>query len=250
METDIRIIAHRCGGVLAPENSASGLYAAARAGFRAVEFDVMLSADGTPWLIHDETLDRTTDGSGRVADSSDAVLARLSCSRGWLDTRVHEPLVKLQDALSVLAELGLWANIEIKPATGFECETGEVVARTVVDFLARSQKTFNAGMGMPLLSSFSSIALEASAKAAPHLSRALLVEEVPTDWQSKMAASGAVAMHCAYDSGGAISDVIAAGVPVRCYTVNDPVIAVQLFERGVVAVFSDALPLFVEAGLR
>lgn len=57
-----RLIAHRCGGALAPENTLAGLRKAFELGYRAVEFDVMLSGDGTPVLIHDETLERTTDG--------------------------------------------------------------------------------------------------------------------------------------------------------------------------------------------
>lgn len=61
-----RVFAHRCGGALAPENTLAGLRMAAQLGCRAVEFDVMLSADASPWLIHDETLERTTGGSGRV----------------------------------------------------------------------------------------------------------------------------------------------------------------------------------------
>ena len=56
----------RCAGA---ENTLAGLHLAARLGFRAVEFDVMLSADGMPLLIHDETLERTTDGSGRVPET-------------------------------------------------------------------------------------------------------------------------------------------------------------------------------------
>ncbi|MGA7479774.1 MAG: glycerophosphodiester phosphodiesterase family protein, partial [Azonexus sp.] len=55
-----RWIAHRGGGSLAPENTLAGIHLAASFGYRAVEFDVMLSADGTPVLIHDETLERTT----------------------------------------------------------------------------------------------------------------------------------------------------------------------------------------------
>ncbi|MEF8769930.1 MAG: glycerophosphodiester phosphodiesterase family protein [Candidatus Accumulibacter contiguus] len=51
-----RVFAHRCGGALAPENTLAGLRIAARLGLRAVEFDVMLSADASPWLLHDETL--------------------------------------------------------------------------------------------------------------------------------------------------------------------------------------------------
>lgn len=62
-----RYFAHRGGGTLAPENTLAGIRLAARLGYRAVEFDVMLSGSGTPVLIHDETLERTTNGSGAVA---------------------------------------------------------------------------------------------------------------------------------------------------------------------------------------
>ena len=72
-----RIIAHRCGGALAPENTLAGLRVAARLGCRGVEFDAMLAADGVPVLIHDETLERTTSGLGRVTDSESAQLIRL-----------------------------------------------------------------------------------------------------------------------------------------------------------------------------
>jgi glycerophosphoryl diester phosphodiesterase len=68
-----RLIAHRGGGALAPENTLAGLRTAASLGYRGVEFDVMLSADGTPVLIHDETLERTTDGRGPAGGGVDRV---------------------------------------------------------------------------------------------------------------------------------------------------------------------------------
>jgi glycerophosphoryl diester phosphodiesterase len=67
-----RWFAHRGGGSLAPENTLAGIRLAARLGYKAVEFDVMLSGDGTPVLIHDETLERTTNGVGRVCETPDA----------------------------------------------------------------------------------------------------------------------------------------------------------------------------------
>src|SRR5574343_910530 len=72
-----RWFAHRGGGSLAPENTLAGIRLAARLGYRAVEFDVMLSADGTPVLIHDETMERTTNVRGRVCETSDSVLSSL-----------------------------------------------------------------------------------------------------------------------------------------------------------------------------
>ena len=64
-----RIIAHRGGGTLAPENTLAGMRKAKELGFAGVEFDVMLAADATPILMHDETLARTTNGSGAIAQT-------------------------------------------------------------------------------------------------------------------------------------------------------------------------------------
>lgn len=77
-----RWIAHRGGGSLAPENTLAGIRLAARLGYRAVEFDVMLSADGTPFLIHDATLERTTNGHGTGGDLPWAQLAQLDAAGG------------------------------------------------------------------------------------------------------------------------------------------------------------------------
>jgi len=64
--------------MLAPENTLAGIRKASAMGFGAVEFDVMLAADGTPILIHDETLDRTTNGRGAVSATNSA--SCLTCS--------------------------------------------------------------------------------------------------------------------------------------------------------------------------
>ena len=87
-----RVFAHRCGGALAPENTLAGLHIAAALGFGAVEFDVMLSASGTPWLIHDETLERTTNGAGRVCDTPDGVLQTLDAGVFRHPSFAGEPL--------------------------------------------------------------------------------------------------------------------------------------------------------------
>src|SRR6266581_9430542 len=72
-----RVVAHRGGGALAPENTLAAIRKAAAMGFGGVEFDVMLSADKVPLLIHDETLERTTDGRGAVSAAPYAKLAGL-----------------------------------------------------------------------------------------------------------------------------------------------------------------------------
>jgi glycerophosphoryl diester phosphodiesterase len=219
------IIAHRCGGVLAPENSLAGLAAAARIGCRGVEFDTMLSADGVPVLMHDDTVDRTTRGHGAVASLMLADLRQLKLGK--------EPVPLLAEALARCAELGLWTNIELKAAAG--CDEAEL-GRVVGALLAESWNGHGVG------SSFSVPALLA-AKGQPsrHAAFALLVDDLPPDWQSVAREVGAIAVHM--DAAHATPDKIAAvretGRAVACYTVNDRIEAERLLTSGATAIFTD-----------
>lgn len=226
-----RFFAHRCGGVLAPENTLAGLHMAAARGFRAVEFDVMLSRDGTPVLIHDETLERTTNGIGRVCETPDAVLFSLDAGHG-------ERIPTLAEAAALCRQYGLLANVEIKPATGHEVQTAEVVARFVAEHWCDGVP--------PLLSSFSAEALAVAKSTAPQLHYGLLYESVPADWLEQRAALGAVTLHCAASevSDAVLHQAASAGVPVLCYTVNDPAEAQALIARGVTSLFTDRIDLF------
>jgi glycerophosphoryl diester phosphodiesterase len=228
-----RWIAHRGGGALAPENTLAGIRLAARMGFPAVEFDVMLSGDGTPVLIHDETLERTTNGQGLVCQTPDTQLFALDAGYG-------ERIPRYSDAVAVCREYGLLANVEIKPAAGFERQTAEAVARL-------SNGLWQGAAVQPLLSSFSLEALEIARDLAPQIPRGVLFDHVPADWLETVRRLQAVTLHCAADD---LSDAVLAeanenGIPVLCYTVNTEMAAKSIFERGVSAVFTDRLELFV-----
>ena len=82
--TDIEIIGHRGYAARAPENTLASIDAALRAGARAVEFDVRVAGCGTPVLIHDETLDRTTNGDGPVQRQTVEALQTLDAG-AWFD---------------------------------------------------------------------------------------------------------------------------------------------------------------------
>src|SRR6267154_2126125 len=94
-----RVLAHRGGGAFAPENTIAAIRTGRERGFRGVEFDVTLSADDEPVLMHDPTLDRTTDASGPVAARSWAELARLDAGRWFSPGFAGEPIPRLSDAL-------------------------------------------------------------------------------------------------------------------------------------------------------
>lgn len=230
-----KVFAHRCGGALAPENTLAGLRIAAAAGYRAVEFDVMLSADGSPWVIHDETLARTTSGSGLVCAASDALLAGLDAGIRHHRAFVGEPLPSLSAIASLCRELGLQANVEIKPAAGFERVTGEVVARHILELWQ--------GAALPLVSSFSSDSLAAARQVSSELPIGHLWEQAPADWAARLDALDAWSLHCHYEKAddALLAAARAKGVPVLCWTVNERPAANALLARGVSAVFSDRI---------
>ena len=125
-----RWVAHRGAGKLAPENTLAAFRLGATHGFRMFECDAKLSADGVPFLMHDATLARTTNGGkGIGGDLPWHALSQLDAG-GW-HSRAYagEPLCTLESAARFCLANGYHLNIEIKPTPGTERETGEVVAR-------------------------------------------------------------------------------------------------------------------------
>ncbi len=91
-------IAHRGGSEAGPENTVVAIEAAAATGATAVEVDVFLSADGVPVVIHDDTVDRTTDGSGPVAAFTAAELVALDAA-AYRDDFHDVPVPTLDDVI-------------------------------------------------------------------------------------------------------------------------------------------------------
>lgn len=235
------LLVHRCGGALAPENTLAGLEIAARLGCRAVEFDVMLSADGQPLLIHDETLARTAGRSGRVAELSAKALSGVDVGHRFHPAFAGERIPALADALDACRRLRLAANVEIKPATGHEGHTGEVVGRSLRAIDA-------AGDQQVLLSSFSIEALEAAVTEVPGLPRALLAERYTPAALATARRLSCVALNLSRDglTEPDVAIVCEAGLAVMVYTVNTLEEARRLLGWGVAGVFSDRPDLLCE----
>jgi len=247
------VLAHRGGGTLAPENTLAGLRRGMAAGFRAVEFDVMLARDGVPVVLHDPFLGRTVPGSGNVFDYDAAELAAMDAG-GWFAREYDgEPVPLFVEYAQYCRAHGVWMNIEIKPAPGFESETGAVVARIAAALFAEAIAAGELAAA-PLLSSFSQEALAAAQAAAPQLPRAFLMSELPPDWERHARAVGAVAIHTNHRhlTPPRAREVKAAGFGLFCYTVNEPARARELLGWGMDAFCTDRIdmigPDFVRGG--
>ncbi|RQS72245.1 glycerophosphodiester phosphodiesterase [Burkholderia sp. Bp8963] len=234
-----RVVAHRGGGTLAPENTLAALDEGARRGHRMVEFDAKLSADDVTFLLHDDTVDRTSNGHGAAARMRYAELAALDAG-SWFDARfAGERMPTLDAAAARCLALGLAANVEIKPCAGRERETGRRVAADAAAYWR--------GAAMPpLLSSFSFDALQQARDAAPDLPRGMLYETVPDDWRAQAVdALGCVSLHADHQSldEPLVRAIRAAGLRILAYTVNDLARAQQLVRWGVDAICTDRIDL-------
>ena len=231
-----RFAAHRGAGKLAPENTLAAMRAGYAHGYRMVEFDVKLSADGVPFLLHDDTLDRTTGGRGRADALTWAELAKLDAGSWHSPQFAGEPLPALGAIANWALANGVACNIEIKPMPGRERDTGAAVALDA--------QTLWRGADMPpLLSSFSEEALAAARDAVPELQRALLVERIPGDWEWRLSQLQCVALDSDYRElkAGLIAAAHGAGYKVLTYTPNDVEVVARLNAWGVDCIITDAI---------
>ncbi len=237
-----RWIAHRGAGKLAPENTLAAFRLGASHGWRMFECDVKLSADGEPFLLHDATLQRTTNaaeclpaGESTVAgEHAWATLAQLDAGRWHSPAFAGERLPILDAVAAWCLENDCLLNIEIKPTPGTERKTGEVVAR-------RAAQLWQGSATPPLLTSFQTEALAGARTAAPALPRGLLLDALPADWLDTARMLRCVAVVCKHTLWNADSVALAKSAGLRClaYTVNDAAEAERLWGLGLDGLITD-----------
>lgn len=229
------IVAHRGGGKLAPENTLAAIDVGARHGHTMIEFDVKLSQDGQIFLLHDDNLERTSNSQGVAGALTWQQLQKVDAGSWYSDVFSGEPLPLLCQVAERCRRHGMMANIEIKPTTGTEAHTGEVVALAARELWR--------GMTAPLLSSFAVSALEAAQHAAPELPRGLLLDSWRDDWRELATRLGCVSVHLNHRllDNARIVQLQEAGLKILAWTVNQPRRAAQLLRWGVDAICTDAI---------
>jgi glycerophosphoryl diester phosphodiesterase len=242
-----KIIAHRGGGMLAPENTLAAIRCGLARGFHAVEFDVMLSGDSVPVLMHDPRFGRTVRGVGKVCETSAGELAAMDAGAWFGPAFAGEPVPTFEQVVHFCKENSIWMNVEIKPAPGFEQQTGRVVGELASRLFAAEIASGAPGnMSMlPLFSSFSFDALAAARLAAPDIPRGYLVDAIAPDWLDRLHALDAAALHANHKNllPERAQAVKREGFGLFCYTVNDPARAREILSWGVDALCTDRIDL-------
>jgi glycerophosphoryl diester phosphodiesterase len=218
--------AHRGASVRAPENTLAAFRAAEAAGADGIELDVHLCADGVPVVIHDETLERTTDGRGPVAAWPLAKLRQLDAGGWFAPEYAGEPLPTLEEVLAWAGER-LRLNVEIKAAPA---------ALAVLELLRRYPRA------RVLVSSFDHRLLARLRGLAPELPLGFLLDS--PFWRGALrraAACRAQSLHPRHDL--VCRPLLAAcrrhGLAVHAWTVDDPRRLHDLRRLGVDGVFTN-----------
>jgi glycerophosphoryl diester phosphodiesterase len=242
-----RWVAHRGAGKLAPENTLAAFRLGARHGYRMFECDVKLSADGVPFLMHDATLQRTTNARAKLGQGNSAVggdhpwgaLAQLDAGSWHSRTYAGEPLATLDNIAAFCKRSGYFLNIEIKPTPGTERHTGEVVAQ-------HAARLWQGESVQPLLTSFDVEALQGALHAQPELPRGLLLDRLGTGWLETALTLDCVAVvcnHALWDK-STVTQAKSAGFRTLSYTVNDEWAAQRLIDLGTDGIITDRVDLF------
>jgi glycerophosphoryl diester phosphodiesterase len=225
------VAGHR-GGVLAPENTLPAMRSAIAGPAAFLETDLQLTSDGVPVLMHDWTVDRTTDGTGPVWAMTFEQLQRLDAGSwfgsGFAGTRVPS----FEQFLDVLAPSTKQAIIELKGTWNAEQVAG--LARSVYGHGVSDRVVF---------ASFDLISLQNLAGAAPDLARAIITREVIGDPAILAGACGALAIvtseRFVRRDPDAVERIHTAGLGVLLYTLNDEDTWRSALELGVDGIITD-----------
>lgn len=166
---DFWVIAHRGWSGSYPENTLIGLHEAIKLGCHMIEFDVTLTKDRKPIIIHDKTLSRTTNGYGKVHKYMYKDLRKLDAGSWFHPKYAGTPLPSLDEILLISKGSGIMINIEIKKDNWDETLQDDSIERQIIQAIDK----YNL-VDKIIISSFRWGYIERIHKLAPHIKTALL----------------------------------------------------------------------------
>ncbi|MDP1573821.1 MAG: glycerophosphodiester phosphodiesterase family protein [Coxiellaceae bacterium] len=236
-------IAHRGASQLAPENTLAALSLAKKKGAIAVECDIQLTKDNVPVILHDATLNRTTNGSGLLSQTAYKKIETLSAGEWFSKKFVKEKIPTLQEWLETASTLDLLLNLEIKARTE---KQAVILAKVVCDHI---EKFYAKKLPLPLISSSNLFVLKNIFKTNKKLAQGYLIEKkVTRDFMQQCKKINIVAINQPYALFNAhyVQEIHTHQLKTLAYTVNDKNLANELKKIGVDGIFTDNYQLLRE----
>lgn len=228
----MKIYAHRGASGTHPENTLAAFKEASRLAIHGVEFDVHVSKDGELVVIHDETIDRTSNGVGYVKDLTLSELRAYDFGSWFNEDYAGESIQTLEEVLKIFQHTTHHVNIELKSDVFPYEGMGEKV-RYLVEKMGMADRV--------VISSFDHEAIRNFKRSAPHIEVAILTMEVLVDAYDYARVIPADALHIFLPTAmrKMTKDALLKGAIIRVFTVNDEDNALALEKIGVHAIFTD-----------
>lgn len=228
------ISGHRGAAALAPENTLASVRKAAESGVSWIEVDTQLSLDGVPIVFHDETLNRCSNGRGKVADHTVAQLKTLDAGQWFSPAFKGETIPTLVELLDTCLALDLSLNLELKIHHRHQIEP---LVKAVVTLI--QQKAFP--VDKLIFSSFEKEALEHCQALWPEVRRGFICEVWNGYSLDSLKSLDLYSIHIDHHIlTPTIADSIkAAGLVLKIWTLNTPSKADRFFKMGVDNIITD-----------
>lgn len=223
------IIGHRGASAVAPENTMAAFREAIAAGSDGIEFDVRLTLDGVPVIIHDNTLRRTTGLAHRVADLTWPELERLDAG-----------VPSLEQLFTLLEANDLRLFLEMKVDSATEHLPLAEACRKLIDEYSFKERVFVECFDLKALEVIKNIDSEIKTAALfqPTLSRPSLSDQPIID-QAKAIGASALALHYRLARESVVKKAIDAELRVAVWTVDDPAWIARARSLGIEALITN-----------
>ncbi|AUH00714.1 glycerophosphoryl diester phosphodiesterase [Prodigiosinella confusarubida] len=228
------LIAHRGASTLAPENTLAAMCKAAEMGAKWLEVDVKLSRDRHPVIIHDDKVDRTTNGQGYVAGLTFEQIRSLDARATFGSAFAGIRIPSLQELIECVLELDVGLQLELKPTAGDDIETAEISLNILKTLWPANREQL-------FISSFSIRAIHAAARLLPDVPRAFAVSVPPRDPRALLQETHCQILHCQAQ----LTDIEAqkrladSGVEYAVAVINDAGRAREFLNGGAQTILSD-----------
>ncbi|MFE8700443.1 glycerophosphodiester phosphodiesterase [Cytobacillus sp. FJAT-54145] len=230
--TNTLIYAHRGSKGTHPENTLLAFEEAIRLGVDGIELDVHLTKDEQLVVIHDETVDRTTNGSGKVRDMTLEEIKKLDAGSWFSDEFSHATIPTLGEVLELLKDTDIRLNVEIKNDVVQYLNIEEVVLKELETYSYKDKS---------IISSFNHYTVKKVSQLDPEIETAILFMELLVEPWKYAKSIGASALHVYVPVAFADMSRKAqdSGYPVRVFTVNDEALMSQLMDLNIDTIMTD-----------
>ena len=236
-----QVIAHRGASRYAPENTKAAIELAAAQGAKWIEVDLQLTQDDNIVIMHNSTVNKRTNGEGKIIKMDCADITQLDSGSWHSEKYSDQRVLSLGQLIKLLVELDINANLEIKTLVGRNIKTAMIAASII-------KRYWPEGKTLPLVSSYSTNAIETMLEIFPQVPRAIIVGEWNEYWAKAVIDLKCVSINA--DRRVITSESLASmhetGKKVLIHTVNGLKSAVNFIEMGVDGLFTDRPDVVIE----